>query len=75
VRQKTGERETCLNRRGDHGDDGDEDGGNDIHDGEDEVHLQHVSSNYFIIHEYVVLLNNELTGMSMSILMHVLLSI
>jgi hypothetical protein len=45
VRQKTGERETCLNRRGDHGDDGDEDGGNDIHDGKDEVHLQHVPFN------------------------------
>ena len=31
--------DTCLHRRGNHGDDGDEDGGDDVDDGEDQVHL------------------------------------
>ncbi len=36
------------------------------------MHLQHVPFNYLIIHEYVVLMNNELTCIGMSIFMHVL---
>ena len=48
-RHKSNNDQTCLNRRSNHGDKGDEDGAEDIDDGEDQIDLEkgeHVQSTF-----------------------------
>ena len=42
-RHKSNNDQTCLNRRSNHGDKGDEDGAEDIDDGEDQIDLKKVN--------------------------------
>ena len=48
-RHKSNNGQTCLNRRSNHGDKGDEDGAEDIDDGEDQIDLkkgEHIQSTF-----------------------------